>query len=153
MIALDTNVLVHAHREDSEHHAPALAALQSLALGRARFAVPWPCLHEFLAIVTHPRVFALPSHTRDAMAAVTGLAELPNVAFLGEAPDHLGRLQNLLGAANVRGPKVHDARIAAICLAQGEGELSTADRDFSYFPALRTRNPFLTGAGPVKQST
>jgi toxin-antitoxin system PIN domain toxin len=144
MIALDTNVLVHAHREDSEHHSAALATLQSLALGRERFAVPWPCVHEFLAIVTHPRIFAPPSTTRDAMAAVAGLAALPNLAFLGEAPDHLGRLADLLGTANVRGPKIHDARIAAICLAHGVRELWTADRDFSYFPSLRTRNPFLT---------
>jgi hypothetical protein len=65
MIAVDTNVLVHAHREDGEH----------------------------------PRIFAPPSPTREAVAAVTGLAALPNIAFLGEAPDHLGRLAELLGAA------------------------------------------------------
>jgi len=152
MIALNTNVLVQAHREDSEHHPAAWAALESLASGRERFAVPWPCVHEFLAIVTHPRIFAPPSPTRDAVAAVTGLAALPNIAFLGEAADHLARLEDLLSAATVRGPKIHDARIAAICLAHGVRELWTADRDFSYFPSLRTRNPFLTGGTAQENS-
>jgi len=41
----------------------------------------------------------------------------------------------------VAGPRIHDARIAAVCLAHGVTELWTADRDFSRFPALRTRNP------------
>jgi hypothetical protein len=42
---------------------------------------------------------------------------------------------------------VHDARIAALCLQHGVSELLTADRDFSRFPALRTRNPLVWGGG------
>ena len=38
---------------------------------------------------------------------------------------------------------VHDARIAALCLSHGVRELWSADRDFSRFPALRTRNPLV----------
>ncbi len=38
---------------------------------------------------------------------------------------------------------VHDARIAAICLAHGVSELWTADRDFSRFPELKARNPLV----------
>ena len=56
MIALDTNLLVYAHRRDSEWHAEATAAVRELAEGPAPWAIPWPCLHEFLAIVTHPRI-------------------------------------------------------------------------------------------------
>jgi len=47
----------------------------------------------------------------------------------------------LLRSSSVRGPQVHDARIAAICLENGVRELWTADRDFSRFPELKTRNP------------
>jgi uncharacterized protein len=143
MIALDTNVLVHAHRTDSDHHAPALAALNTLVESGDRFAVPMPCVHEFLAVVTHPRVYAPPSTPAKALEAMAGLAELPRIVMLAEAPDHLARLTRLIVASGVRGPKVHDARIAAICLSNGVTELWTADRDFSYFPELRTRNPFL----------
>ena len=61
MIAIDTNLLVYAHRRDSGWHERAAAAVQELAEGRASWAVPWPCVHEFLAIVTHPRIYAPPS--------------------------------------------------------------------------------------------
>jgi len=145
MIAVDTNVLVHAHREDSEHHVQALAALESLASGRERFAIPWPCIHEFIAITTHPRIFAPPTRIETALEAVSGLVSLPNLILLGEADNHLENLTALASAAAVRGAKIHDARIAAICLSHGVRELWTADRDFSYFPAIKTRNPFIAG--------
>jgi predicted nucleic acid-binding protein len=46
MIAVDTNLLVYAHREDSEWHVPALSVVEGLAAGAAPWAVPWPCLHH-----------------------------------------------------------------------------------------------------------
>ena len=58
MIAVDTNLLVYAHREDSPWHDAAYARIAELAESRAPWAIPWPCLHEFLAIVTHPRIYA-----------------------------------------------------------------------------------------------
>ena len=61
MIAVDTNILVYAHREDSEWHAAAYAKLARLAEGGGGWAIPWPCVHEFLAIVTHPRIFSPPT--------------------------------------------------------------------------------------------
>ena len=61
MIALDTNVLVYAHREDSPWHEAAHARVAELAEGRAPWVIPWPCLHEFLAIVTHPRIYGPPT--------------------------------------------------------------------------------------------
>ncbi|HTG57884.1 MAG TPA: hypothetical protein VMG63_00510 [Terriglobia bacterium] len=54
MIAVDTNILVYSHREESLWHQAAFALIAELAEGRAAWAIPWPCLHEFLAIVTHP---------------------------------------------------------------------------------------------------
>ena len=145
MIAVDTNVLVAAHREDAPGHAAALRALRELAESRASWAIPWPCLHEFFSVVTHPRVFAPPSTPEVGIAAVEALVALPQCRLLSETDDHARILSGLISAAPVRGPKVHDARIAAICLGHGVSELWTADRDFSYFPALRTRNPLVGG--------
>ncbi|MFT4230044.1 MAG: PIN domain-containing protein [Microbacterium sp.] len=141
MIAVDTNLLVYAHREDSPHHASASAVLRDLASGRAPWAIPWPCVHEFLAVVTHPRIYAPPTPASTAMAVVDALAALPNLRLLHESPAHLAELGDLLARGDVTGARVHDARIAAICLAHGVGELWSADRDFSWFPRLRTRNP------------
>lgn len=145
MIAVDTNILVYAFREDSPHHPRARAAVESLANGRSAWGIPWPCVHEFLAITTHPRVYDPPSPMSEAIRMIDGLLAVPSVRPLGEGPDHGRVLGDVLVASGVVGPKVHDARIAAICLAHGVTELWTADRDFSYFPAVRTRNPLVDG--------
>jgi toxin-antitoxin system PIN domain toxin len=145
VIAVDTNVLVYAHREDSSHHRRARASLEGLVERGASWALPWPCLHEFLAIVTHPRVYDPPSGIDDALGALSDLLSLPKVVQLTETPDHADVLGRLLRQSRVVGPKVHDARVAALCLAHGVSELWTADRDFSYFPELRTHNPLTDG--------
>lgn len=139
MIAVDTNLLVYAHRADSPWHAAALEALELVA--RTEWAVPWPCLHEFLSIVTHPRVFSPPTPLPDACKAVSGWLAAPTLRLLGETPDYWEHMARLLRSSQVVGPRIHDARIAALCLVHGVTELWTADRDFSRFPALTTRNP------------
>ncbi|AKU15555.1 type II toxin-antitoxin system VapC family toxin [Luteipulveratus mongoliensis] len=141
MIAVDTNVLVYAHREDSPHHVAAMTALAGLAEGPRAIAVPWPCAHEFLAIATHPRVYDPPSAPDAALESINDLMAFPGVAMLSESADHGRILATLLSRSGVVGPKIHDARIAAICLGHGVTELWSADRDFSAFPQLRTRNP------------
>jgi len=70
----------------------------------------------------------------------------PSVVLLGEASDHWSVLAELIEAGQVRGPMVHDARVAAICLGHGVDRLWTTDRDFSRFPALAVHNP-LVGRG------
>lgn len=143
MIALDTNILVYAHREDSPHHARAAACLRHLAEGPRRWALPWPVVHEFLAIVTHPRIYAPPTSVEDACAAVDDLLALPGVLPIGEGAGHGPALVRLLRESGAIGPRVHDARIATICLGHGVDELWSADRDFGYFPDLRVRNPLV----------
>ena len=61
MIAVDTNLLVYAHRQDSSWNERANQIVRELAEGREAWAIPWPCLHEYLAIVTHPRIFDPPT--------------------------------------------------------------------------------------------
>lgn len=143
MIAVDTNILVYAHREDSPQHLAAIGGLRSLATGRRRWAVPWPCIHEFLAIVTHPRLYRPPTQPQLALDAAADLLSMPGFVRLGETDDHLAILTRLVSRPGVVGPKVHDARVAAICLGHGVDELWTADRDFGYFPELYTRNPLV----------
>ena len=70
MIAVDTNLLVYAHREDARFHAEANAALVKLAAGTERWAVPWPCAHEFIAIVTHPEIYKAPTPLKLALQAL-----------------------------------------------------------------------------------
>jgi toxin-antitoxin system PIN domain toxin len=141
VIAVDTNILVYAHRDDSPFHERARSALESLANGRREWAIPWPCAHEFLAIVTHPRIYRTATPPATALAQLRALHALSNLVFIGEAEDHLQHLEPLALGARVQGAAVHDARIAAVCIAHGVTELWSADRDFARFPALKTHNP------------
>jgi toxin-antitoxin system PIN domain toxin len=146
VIALDTNILVYAHRGDAEWHDRAAARLRALAEGRAAWAIPWPCIHEFLAIVTHPRVYDPPTPTDLALDQVDAWRESPSLLLLAEGPEHWPTIRPLMAAGRVAGPKVHDARIAALCVAHGVDALWTVDRDFSRFPALRALNPLTSEA-------
>ena len=143
MIALDTNVLVFAHREDSPFHKQALASVQGLANARASWAIPWPCVHEFLAIVTHPRIYNPPTPLRLALEQVEAWMESPSLTLLGESDRHWEQLRSIVVAGRIAGPQVHDARIAALCLQHGVRELWSADRDFGRFPDLRVANPLV----------
>ncbi|MCX7231777.1 MAG: PIN domain-containing protein [Burkholderiales bacterium] len=141
MIAVDANILVYAHRDDSPFHERARSTLESLANGPREWAVPWPCAHEFFAIVTHPRIYRTATPPATALAQLRALHALSNLVFIAEADDHLQHLEPLALGARVQGAAVHDARIAAICLAHGVAELWSADRDFARFPALKVHNP------------
>ena len=141
MIAADTNILVYAHRADSEWHEQAKGRIESLAQGRVSWGLPWPCIHEFLAIVTHPRIYDPPSTVVEALNQVDAWIESPVAELLTETHEHWSGLKELLVSGRVRGSMVHDARVAALCIAHGVTEFWTADRDFSRFPGLFTRNP------------
>lgn len=143
MIALDTNLLVYAHREDSEWHMVALASVTELAEGRGAWAIPWPCIHEFLAIVTHPRIFGPPTPLAAAIDQIEAWLESPTLMLLSESESHWRELRTLLKTGKIVGAMVHDARIAALCLQHGVRELWSADRDFGRFPNLTVRNPLV----------
>ncbi len=143
MIAVDTNILVYAHREDSEWHSLAYARVVELAEGRLPWAIPWPCIHEFLAIVTHPKIFAPPTPMKAAIDQVDAWLQTPGLVLLAEADEHWNQLKAMIESSRVVGPKVHDARVAALCLQHGVHELWSADRDFGRFPSLTTKNPLM----------
>ncbi len=143
MIAVDTNLLVYAHRSDSPFHQRALSCIASLAEGRAAWAIPWSCLHEFVSTSTHFKVFNPPTKPAVAIAAVEAWLASPTVHVLHEAPEHWQIMSELIRSGGIVGPRVHDARIAAICLGNGVRELWTVDRDFNRFPSLTVRNPLV----------
>ncbi len=91
--------------------------------------------------MTHPRVWSPPTPLQAAIAQVEAWLESPSLVVLMEGGDYWPALRTLLEAGRIVGPRVHDARIAALCLEHGVRELWTADRDFSRFPSLATRNP------------
>jgi len=144
MIAVDTNLLVYAHRKDSPWHEQALARVAELAEGAAPWAVPAACLHEFLAIVTHPRIYRPPTPLSLALDQVDAWRESPSLVTLAETDGYWPDLRRVLERSKAAGAMVHDARVAALCRHHGVRELWTADRDFSRFADLATRNPLVT---------
>jgi toxin-antitoxin system PIN domain toxin len=148
LIAVDTNILVYAHREDSPFHSPAAQRISELAEGSATWSIPWPCVHEFLAIVTHPRIYAPPTPLLRALDQVDAWLESPTLVVLAESGDHWPALRKILSRSRIAGPQVHDARIVALCLQHGVRELWSADRDFNRFTGLTIVNP-LVMRGPI----
>jgi toxin-antitoxin system PIN domain toxin len=140
VIAVDTNILVYAHREDSPFHDAAARRLAELAEGNAAWAIPWPCVHEFLAIVTHPRIYDPPTPIPVALAQVDAWRESPTLVLLSESDQHWLELRDLVTKGQVSGGRIHDARVAALCRQHGVRELWSADRDFSRFAGLTAVN-------------
>ncbi len=143
MIAVDTNLLVYSYREDSEFHARAMERLRPVVEGRSPWALPWPCVHEFIGVVTHPSIYKPASTLARALDFLDALFASPQLLLLAESPGYFEKLRNIATAARLKGPRIHDARIAALCLHNGVSELWSADRDFSAFPKLKVRNPLI----------
>jgi toxin-antitoxin system PIN domain toxin len=141
VIAVDTNILVYAHRREAAFHQTALDCVRALAEGDATWAIPWPCLHEFLAIVTNPKIFKHPTPIPVALAQIDHWRESPSLKVIGEDESYWPAFCDLVRSSEIRGGKIHDARIAAIALAHGVRELWSADRDFSRMAPLSVRNP------------
>jgi toxin-antitoxin system PIN domain toxin len=143
MIAVDTNILVYAHRAESAFHAQAFACVKSLAEGGQRWGIPVSCLHEFLAVVTNPRVFQPASSVDQALVQIDAWLASPQAQVLHSGSQHCNILSEIARKAKLQGGQFHDARIAAICLEHSVSVLWSADRDFGRFKALKTLNPLV----------
>ena len=137
MIAVDTNVLVYAHREETPQHQQALAWLSFLAQGAMAWAIPVFCVGEFVRVVTHPRLFDPPSTLSQATEAMAGLLESPACEMLVPGSRYFTLFSECAQQADARGNLVFDAQIAALCQEAGYTSLLTLDRDFARFPGIR----------------
>lgn len=136
MIAVDTNLLVHAYREESEHFRAALTRLTQLAEGDVPWGLPVFCLAEFIRVVTHPRIFSPTSPVDRALEFIERLLAAPSVRVLHPGPRYPKLFLETVRAGDARGNLAFDAQIAAVCLEHGARDLLTLDRDFARFPQL-----------------
>jgi toxin-antitoxin system PIN domain toxin len=144
LIAVETNVLVYAHRREAAEHDAARKLLFDLASGPAVWAIPWPCAYEFLSVVTNRRIWKDAASTScQSWSQLEAWMGSPHVKMLAETADGYPEiLEGFVCRPRVVGPVVHDARVAAICVAHGVDALLTRDRDFGLFPELPVSNPF-----------
>jgi len=142
--AIDTNVLVYSEIVSLPHHRVARSLLTELAEGTVPWAIPWPCIYEFMRVVTHPRVFSPPVPVEIALHDLGQILASPTLTLLSETDRHSDVMRAIVEPSGVTGNLLHDAHIAALCVEHGVSELVTGDRDFSRFP-IRVVNPFAGG--------
>ena len=141
MIALDTNILVYALHPKAPQHKEALRRVRALATGAAPWALPYPCLVEFLRVVTH-RVFRPPVPPAVAWHDLMTLLASPSARLLTPTDRHAALLREVLGESGATGDLVFDAQIATLCLEYGVREILTADKGFRRFTGLKVTDPF-----------
>jgi len=137
MIAVDTDILIYAHRAETDLHTAALKRLTALAEGSRPWVIPVFCITEFLRVVTHARVFNPPSRPQVAIRFIQGLLESPSCRIASPGSGFFEHLTALVTESGVRGNLLFDAQIAALCREQGISDILTNDRDFERFGNLK----------------
>lgn len=102
VIAVDTIILAYAHRNDSPYHVAAFPVLKSLCVGPANWGIPWPCIHEFIGVVTNQNAYPPASTLVEAFAQVEAWMASDKLKLLGGRPNHFHTLKELAIAANVQ---------------------------------------------------
>jgi toxin-antitoxin system PIN domain toxin len=140
MIALDTNLLVYAHRSGLPEHRPAQRAVEKACLNPKGWAIPAFCAAEFWAVVTHPTGSPRPSQAEEARAF---LAELraAGAKVLYPRDGFMERLAQLATDLKIQGPRIFDLQIALVSFEGGASEIWTHDRRFVSLPGLPARDP------------
>jgi toxin-antitoxin system PIN domain toxin len=140
MRLLDVNILVHAHREDSERHLEIKEWLESALIEPEGVAVSELVLSGCLRVITHPKVFKQPTPLLRALEFVESLRGLEGVKILAPGEKHWAIFTGLCRDGDARGNLVPDAYHAALAIETG-CEWVTLDRGFARFQGLRVVHP------------
>ena len=138
MIAIDTNVLVYAHRAEMPLHELALERLRDLVEGAAPWALPAFCIGEFVRVVTHGRIFHPPTGLETALAFIDQVLGSPSARMLVPGPMFPALFAEACRSGAVQGNLAFDAQVVAVCREHGVAEILTEDRDFSRFGIPRS---------------
>ena len=140
IVLADVNVLVAAYRDDAPSHLQCRAWLERVLEADEAFGMSTLVLSGFLRIVTHPRVFAVPSALEHAKRFVRSISKQPHCVWVSPGSRHWGIFLKLCADAKARGNLIPDAYLAALAIESG-CDWITLDRDFARFDGLRWRPP------------
>jgi len=140
LIAVDTNILVHAHREEMRLYRPARERIAALSEGPDPWGIPVFCLAEFVRVVTHPGIFDPPSPLDIATLAIGRLLASKSHVLLIPGPQFWPILAEIAREGDARGNLIYDAQIVAVCREHGVRDILTQDRDLARFPGVRIQS-------------
>jgi uncharacterized protein len=140
MTLIDVNVLVYAHRPDSQNHLKYRYWLEELMNSGERCGFSEIALCGMVRIITHPRIYSHPTPIDIALGYAKRLRDHDASILVSPGERHWEIFSRLCEAAGARGNLVTDAYFAALAIESG-AEWITADRDYSRFPGLRWRHP------------
>ncbi|MDP9444482.1 MAG: type II toxin-antitoxin system VapC family toxin [Actinomycetota bacterium] len=140
MQLLDVNVVVAAHRADHPLHADIRAWFDDLLAGDEVFTVPTVVWGSFLRVVTHRRIFEVPTPLAEAFAFVEAICAQPHYLPTSPGRRHVAVLRRLCEEVDAVGDLVPDAVVGAVAVEHG-CEVVTLDRDFARFSSVRHRRP------------
>lgn len=138
MIAIDTNLLVYAHREAAPEHRAARLALEHAAGNRAGWGIPSAAMAEFWSVVTHAASAGRASRPEQARKFIVNLLDAGAKPLYSRSWE---RIADLAVELDVRGARIFDLQIALACLDSGARELWTHDRNFTRVPGLEIHDP------------
>jgi toxin-antitoxin system PIN domain toxin len=141
LIAIDTNLLVYAHRSGLPEHDAARRAIRAASKHLRGWGIPLPCVTEFWSVVTHPQCAGGGSSPRQAQAFLRALVEEGGAHVWASQVNHWDKVARLAENLNVRGPRVFDLQIALAAFENGAVEIWTHDRGFLALPGLTVRDP------------
>jgi len=140
MFLMDVNILVYAHREDAANHSAYRQWLESVINGRGSFAYSELVLSGFLRIVTHPKIFEIPSTLSSALCFIQQIRTLPNAVCLAPGSMHWQIFMDFMEQIKATGNDIPDAYHAALAMEWG-CEWVTTDKGFKRFKGLKVRHP------------
>lgn len=141
MIALDTNLLVYAHRARTPESRAARRAIEVACNDTRGCGIAGPSLGEFWSIVTHRDSVGGPSSPLEACEFLQNLQEDGGVQIWLPVLDFGTRLFQLASDLGVLGARIFDLQIALTAFENGATELWTHDAGFVRLPGLRYRDP------------
>ena len=145
MKLLAANVLLYAYDSDSAHHAACRSWLEAAFNSEEIIALPWQTLLAFVRVFTNPRATKKPLQSAEACKIVSSWLAQVNVIVVGPGERFWELLKHQLLEAQVTGPLVTDAALAALALEHG-ATLCSVDRDFRRFQGRRLIDPTDQGA-------
>ncbi len=141
MILLDANVLIYAHRQDTDHHEKYRKWLENLVNGNKSFGISDSVLSAVIRVTTHTQIFKNPSSLKEVLAFVEQIRHCPQCFIVTPGPKHWDTFLSLIRSLKITGNDVPDAYLAALAI-EWDYEFITTDQGFARFKLLKWRHPF-----------